>query len=569
MGNEFNRYSGLMNRINDAARAAFAPVINDPFQYDPNDLDLLLMTTEEWFGVRKRPDDPQTCTVGEWDQKIYQRFFPLSTDQTTILQESSDKCKLWDECVSNLTSLFQMFNFYDTVRDRLGKLQHKMRRIFTRISEACTDAYGMNCVPAGCVIGVEADTYRDNYQMFFPNKDKKNDVALTGSDAMGANVDKSEWKESAAEILLNAMGMEARKLGYYRKDMTLYEICMWPEAGESFSGLSYTPIRQYPVGAYEPVKEICTFLYEISRRDRNSYLYHYRLSSQGAVAHVLREFENNEEREAPRLERCRHAFSFTNCFYDAKTDYWSFHDQRDKKPLPKVKVRVSSERIEERDMVAAKFIRKPLTDLEPCGPPYAEHNGIYYDLDGKQIYNSHTKVGVKPIRSVMDIYTPNAETIFNDQGWEPLVKMWMYFMLGRLIFNVGQRFGGDNLQICPLLYGKAGTLVLFRNFFRFVCLLTFLLTSILQGKIDNRESNLQHVSSFGYFQFGKQRRNNVCFARFYWKMDVGDYGVESGVEFGIVALSTNGVWRTHADSYQTPRQERRRLVAVRNCGGKR
>jgi hypothetical protein len=53
-----------------------------------------------------------------------------------------------------------------------------------------------------------------------------------------------------------------------------------------------------------------------------------------------------------------------------------------------------------------------------------------------------------------DIPTPHFESIMNYQGWEPEVKVWMYTLLGRLLYSVGQL---DSWQVIPFVKGQASS----------------------------------------------------------------------------------------------------------------
>ena len=48
----------------------------------------------------------------------------------------------------------------------------------------------------------------------------------------------------------------------------------------------------------------------------------------------------------------------------------------------------------------------------------------------------------------MDIPTPNIDTILLYQGFSPAVCRVIYAMLGRMIYDVGQK---DSLQVVPFL----------------------------------------------------------------------------------------------------------------------
>ena len=53
-----------------------------------------------------------------------------------------------------------------------------------------------------------------------------------------------------------------------------------------------------------------------------------------------------------------------------------------------------------------------------------------------------------------DIPTPFLDTIMDFQGWEPGVKRWMYILLGRLLYDLGDL---DSWQVIPFYKGMASS----------------------------------------------------------------------------------------------------------------
>jgi hypothetical protein len=468
LGDELSRFSTLQARLVDATNYTqdMLRKYKLPYKYPEGNLNDILIQLEDWFGLRKPQDQTMQYSQMDFDQMIYSRFLSTSNDAATIMDDVKTRARSWLASVQQMDTLMEYAAIKNSYRDRLICLRCKMTRIFARVHESAIDALSMNSAQPGSLLQYDPMEYDKKYDSIFNDEKggKKSQKASSigspyqGAESVDAEIEAKKLTKMPIHFLLEAMGKEAARRGYRRDGYSLYAECLWPELKHDLSGVAFVPMAQHKVNAFEMAKEMSIFLYEISRRDKNASLWHYRVAGSGTVGHLLNEFANNEEPDVQRLNRCRHAFSFTNVFYDAKTDYWSPHDQRDSFPLPTETIIVDDHE-EQRVIVGAKFIKQALTDIAPCGPHFVEHNEVCYNLDGKRIYDRKTQAGKEPIRSWMEIATPNAETIFNDQGWEPLVKMWMYFMLGRLIFNIGEKYGGDGLQICPLLYGKAGTYV--------------------------------------------------------------------------------------------------------------
>ena len=84
-------------------------------------------------------------------------------------------------------------------------------------------------------------------------------------------------------------------------------------------------------------------------------------------------------------------------------------------------------------------------DSTPPWAPYAaaKYHDLFFD---EKHYAS--------LRNPMDIPTPNIDTILLYQGFSPAVCRVIFAMLGRMIYDVGQK---DSLQVVPFFKGVAGS----------------------------------------------------------------------------------------------------------------
>jgi hypothetical protein len=240
-----------------------------------------------------------------------------------------------------------------------------------------------------------------------------------------AMVDDSKLTD--AQKLMRFFAGQCAEKQYYKIKEQLYEQVIW---------------EGYETHAYKPTKKADEFLMQVTTgQAEGKAQWFWRTSKSGNAEFVVKDFGKNVEAGCPILIRDRNCWSFANGFWEARGD--KFYPYKDG-GLP--------------DRRSIKMIERPLLDTEAIGPDYTIRSGVYYGMDGKEFYDSNTGKGIKPTaKSWYEISTPKIDKIMSDQGWSRSVKLWMYVLLGRLSCEVGKAYGGDNWQMCPLLYGKAGT----------------------------------------------------------------------------------------------------------------
>lgn len=162
--------------------------------------------------------------------------------------------------------------------------------------------------------------------------------------------------------------------------------------------------------AWERVCDMRDFVYEATRKEVNYDMWLnltcMRTNVSAAIDHLL----SCHDVQLPDLERDRRVFSFSNGIYLAAEDRFVAYGSADHAALPS-------------ELVAAKFFDLPFLagDVEDW---YA------------------------------DIATPHLQSILDYQDMSEAVSRWMYAMIGRLIYEVGEL---DGWQVVPFLKGAASS----------------------------------------------------------------------------------------------------------------
>lgn len=164
--------------------------------------------------------------------------------------------------------------------------------------------------------------------------------------------------------------------------------------------------------AWERKCSIKEFVYECTTKELYFDMWKYLTQQRGNAAGVVEYLTHCKDYEFPDLVRDRHIFSFKNGVYIAswngiRDTFWSFDGD---KCLPKT-------------VVACKHFDMPFDNFDGVAEWY-------------------------------DIPTPYMQSIMDYQGFDPDVSSWMYILMGRLIYEVGEM---DGWQVIPFLKGAAGS----------------------------------------------------------------------------------------------------------------
>ena len=161
--------------------------------------------------------------------------------------------------------------------------------------------------------------------------------------------------------------------------------------------------------AYEFDCKIEDFVYDSCEKETHFQQWTHLTKSPSTPAHVVKYLSNSNDFQFKKLVKDRHVFSFRNGIYMAdKQTFYRFEGSTD--PLSD-------------SIVSSKYF-----DLD--FDPYLETEDWY------------------------DIPTPHFQSLLDYQEFDDDVCKWVYRMLGRMIYDVGDR---DGWQVIPFIHGIAGS----------------------------------------------------------------------------------------------------------------
>lgn len=175
-------------------------------------------------------------------------------------------------------------------------------------------------------------------------------------------------------------------------------------------GWVYEPItvNTRTTHAWKPVMEIKDWVYSECPKETAWQQWTWLTIGQNAKA-VVEYLGNCQDYSFPELHKNRSVFAFANGVYVAKTDEWHSFDEPEK---------LSD------NVVAAKFFDQEI-------PPEITHAQRW-----------------------MEVPTPHLDSILDFQNFSDNVKRWMYVLLGRLLYDVGEL---DGWQVVPFFKGQASS----------------------------------------------------------------------------------------------------------------
>ena len=194
----------------------------------------------------------------------------------------------------------------------------------------------------------------------------------------------------------------------------------------------------YNTHAWAPIAEMQDFIYMNTRKCDVYEQWLHTLSSGGIVATAAERLAHSYDAEFPRLVTDRRVWSFTNGIY--------FGDDNVFKSYADIAAGTTSIRA---DVVSSKFFELPFVDYSAPGalPP-----GSYW-------WDIPTPILDKMLQAQRlgapgdDLSIERGDPRYNHEE-EVEVMHWIYALLGRLMYKVGER---DNWQVLPFIKGCAGT----------------------------------------------------------------------------------------------------------------
>lgn len=188
--------------------------------------------------------------------------------------------------------------------------------------------------------------------------------------------------------------------------------------------------------AWKQLYEIQGFVYESIQKEVNFQQWFNATSNHSNIDKVVKHLSNCKDKEFPELKKNRHIFSFKNGVYVNKLEgpkgelYDGFYRFGEQPTLPS-------------NMVACKYFE---TNFEP------------FDLFECKYGSSDTLKKINDESWYEDIPTPNFQKIleyqFKSHSDYHEISKWMYTLIGRLLFDVGEC---DSWQVFPYFQGIAGT----------------------------------------------------------------------------------------------------------------
>lgn len=176
--------------------------------------------------------------------------------------------------------------------------------------------------------------------------------------------------------------------------------------GDNVMGQVYTP-DGFATHAWKPVCSISEFVDNCTTMELDWEAWRWKTFAAGTRANVIEHLTKANDYQFPKLVQDRSTFAFLNGIYRADKDRFCAFDE-----VPSA-------------ICAVKLFESELP-LDDC----------------------------VRLERWQDIRTPHIESIMDAQAWAPEVKEWMYVLLGRLLYDVGDR---DGWQVVPFLLGLAGT----------------------------------------------------------------------------------------------------------------
>lgn len=186
--------------------------------------------------------------------------------------------------------------------------------------------------------------------------------------------------------------------------------CAMEKQYRKHNGWCYEPVfvNGHNTHAWKPVCEIREFVYRETNKEILFDQWCHLTQSGSNAKNVCEYLNNSNDFQFPKLIKNRSVFSFKNGVYLARTNKFYPFDGGD---------------VLSSNVVAAKYFE---IDFEP------------HDADTPW----------------QDIPTPYFDSIMTYQDFSPAVMEWMFILIGRLLYDVGDL---DGWQVIPFLRGAAGS----------------------------------------------------------------------------------------------------------------
>lgn len=183
--------------------------------------------------------------------------------------------------------------------------------------------------------------------------------------------------------------------------------------------------------SYELVSDISDFVFGVVYPiEQNHYWFECLTEKQGTASHVISALENIRSEWLPELKRNRMIHSFRNGVFCLDLNVFCWY-----KPRPEPGKHTVSDLTG--NVVAIKY-----------------HDQEFDELGMEAEQKADVEQGKTPSPHYISIKIPEVDKILKDQEFSMLERMFIYNLLGRLFFPIGDR---DSWGVFPFFFGMAGT----------------------------------------------------------------------------------------------------------------
>jgi hypothetical protein len=243
---------------------------------------------------------------------------------------------------------------------------------------------------------------------------------LAAGVARFARMDDCDEMNRVQQLILYLLNC-AQARGYQRLHGMCYKRRYTPEGNDTHSWMADMTLRD--------------FVYDVTKKEVNFDMWLNLTCNRGNLSTVCEYLANCRDLQFQALKKDRHVFSFRNGVYLAPCDRFFRCGTDAFRTLPE-------------GLAAAKYFD---ADFPLDAAPEPEHPATWY------ISRFETLAGSSDAPDVGDWYaieTPNMQKILDFQRLDEATCRWMYIMLGRLLYGVGEL---DNWQVIPYIKGMASS----------------------------------------------------------------------------------------------------------------
>ena len=251
-------------------------------------------------------------------------------------------------------------------------------------------------------------------------------------EAFNPNHDSRTRRNSVQGLLRKWTGREEEKEKDHQKLLVaLFEICLSKNYSK-YKNLIYRPVytsERYYTMSCTKVEEIDVFVYNQTSRDKNPMLFDLATKDKGTMNFIKEHLKNCCDNSLPELKKDRSLYSFNNGIY---------------------KLNIKEEKKTDKNEIEFEYKEK-FYPYDKNQRPNCD-NGVvsckYFDKElNMKDYNDWYDIPTDNIQKILDLQ-------FENEKEHEAICRWMYIMMGRLLYPVGEM---DDWQVICFMKGLAGT----------------------------------------------------------------------------------------------------------------